>query len=508
MIKLLCVLLLATTLLVACGAQDVPEDTPETHPPQPPSPTPSGARIFLEEHFDSFGIDGSTSMIPLHQSLRDEFSTNREEVWHSRTVDAFMQFVRGDIDVLLSVSYSDELIEHAVDSGVDLISRPITREAFVFLINVNNPVQSLTQDQVRDIYSGAITNWNQVGGNDVPITAFQRNRDSGSQIRMEKFMGDTPLIERDVELVQGMGDIVERMASYDEGKYSIAFSMYTFIEKQYINPEVTLLAIDGVAPNDDTVFDGTYPIVVYNYLYHDANNAEESEFADYLYEFLLSDEGQQLISDSGYVNLNVQLNRNTDVFGEHYAWGDNYSVFDFYNEETGQFYDVVWDENRDATLLIFDNFADFVLRDSEYRDNATVWELLMFIYNSDFPLNPNTARLHSGLNDDVITIDQWVDGDLSAGDFFNFRHNGKYFSRLRYYIDRDKFVLEAVGFGHFDDYLESGFFYRFDAYTENFTPGLTIELTRAEFENIYVRPPGWRFPTEGDVNLNFFQPFK
>ena len=84
--------------------------------------------------------------------------------------------------------------EHARDRGVEFEYTPVGREGFVFLVNASNPVDSLTIEQVKGIYSGKITTWKEVGGNDEPIQAYQRNSNSGSQSMMVRFMGDTPLM--------------------------------------------------------------------------------------------------------------------------------------------------------------------------------------------------------------------------------------------------------------------------------------------------------------------------
>ncbi len=73
---------------------------------------------------------------------------------------------------------------------------PVAKEGFVFVVSKDNPVESLTQQQIRDIYSGKITNWSEVGGNDEEIIPYQRNNDSGSQNYMNEFMKASGLIIR------------------------------------------------------------------------------------------------------------------------------------------------------------------------------------------------------------------------------------------------------------------------------------------------------------------------
>ena len=477
------------------------------------------AKKYLEDNYDKMNIDGSTSMIPLHQSLNDLFSSN-PDVYHSKTVEAFEKLISGENDILLGVDYSDELIKKSKENGVELVKRAITREAFVFLKNINNPVESLTIEQIKDIYSGKITNWSEVGGDNEPIRAFQRNSDSGSQIRMVKFMGDTKLIEEGVEYFSAMGTIVEQIANYDEGKYSIAYNMYTFTEKQYLNQDVVLLAVNSVAPTDETIFDETYPVVIYNYIYYDANNAQASGFAQNLYAYLMSSEGQKLISDSGYVNLNEKLDRNKDAYSlyddiPYYDDHENNKYIDYYNKEKGEYYAVDWNTNE---LLTFTNYADFILRDSEeYKNNANAREFLETLADSDMVFGPYSAGLVFGeeITSVYIYLNPWAGGGVFDPEhFFSFKYNDIYYSDFKYYIDEDKYVLTAKDQEtvelYFDvAYMASEYLAGFEKYVNEYIPGATVELTREDLKNLYMRTLDYDFMTEnGSVELKYFKPFE
>ncbi len=225
-------------------------------------------RLYLSENWDKVTIDGSTSMKPLHQVLQDQFGKEEKEIEHNRTVDAFNMFLSGENDILLGVSYSDELLKKAEDAGVELASEEITREAFVFLVNEENPIEELTIEELKGIYSGEIKNWKEVGGRDEEIIAYQRNEDSGSQIRMKKFMGDVKLGNKIYEADE-MGMLVMYVQGFDGGVGSIGYNMYTFVDKHYEGQGVRFINVNGIEPTDETIFNEEYPIVIYNYLYWD-----------------------------------------------------------------------------------------------------------------------------------------------------------------------------------------------------------------------------------------------
>ena len=496
--KFLLILLMA--VLISCGKEV--EQVIETNTE---SETVTEAEIeidltavkqYITANYADVVIDGSTSMIPLHQSLDKLAASQENDIYHSRTVDAFEKFITGENDILLGVDYSDELLDKAKAAGVNVTQLPITREAFIFLINRNNTVNNLTTAQIKDIYSGKITNWNELGGDDAPITAFQRNGDSGSQIRMVKFMEDTPLMTYNVNYVSMMGWVIEEIANYDSGRHSIAYNIYTFAEKQYGNSEVTLLSVDGVYPNDDTIFDGSYPLNIYNYIYYDANNDKAAEYAINLHTYLMSDEGQKLISDAGYVNLNTKLDRNTDV-STPYDYGYDYGRdVGFYDEKTGKFFDAT-----DAyELRVSDNYPDYVLNGTKYIDNVKAREYLELIFNSEIDLAPHTAWLSDG----VISLQPWFDASFDADDFFNVRYDGKYYSDCQYYIDKDIFRLTASSQENFDYYDERGEFEKYSEYVKFHEHGAVIEFTWNDLNKLYIRS-SYEY---GNPSIEYIQPFK
>ncbi|MDR1754957.1 MAG: substrate-binding domain-containing protein [Eubacterium sp.] len=470
---------------------------------------------YLSENFEKARLDGSTSMLPLHQSLKNLFGSG-EEAWHNMTVEAFKKFIDNENDILIGVDYSDELLESAENSGVNLIKKEITREAFVFLINKNNPIKNLTTKQIKDIYSGKITNWAEVGGDDAPIKAYQRNSDSGSQIRMVKFMEGSDLIDKDVEYIHGMGDVIEKIASYDEGKYSVAYNMYTFTERQYLDSEVTMLSVDGISPNDETIFYETYPITIYNYLYYDENNAFAVEFADNLYAYLMSDDGQKLISDSGYVNLNTNYDRNKNIEKPFDYYDSGEMSINFYNKAKGEFYDI--DQNGD--LLTFTNYADYVLRGSKYNDNEKAREFLDLVFNS----TANVTQMTASLSEEEGYIDfapHW-DASFDPEDFFNFKFKDKYYFEFKYYIDEDKYRLESFLQQTFDSYKE--YLSAFPDYSGGVDPNGSAEFSSDELNEVYVRKYEYTATLNGNaiseedgffwdqdglkIQLEFYRPFE
>ena len=118
----------------------------------------------------------------------------------------------------------------------------------MFIVNEDNPVQSLSRQQLKDIYAGTITNWKDVGGKDQEIIAFQRRADSGSQTLFQKLLiQGGPLMEAPTELAPtAMGELVDSIAEYNNSANAIGFSVYYYIDQMYSKPGLRLLAVDSV----------------------------------------------------------------------------------------------------------------------------------------------------------------------------------------------------------------------------------------------------------------------
>lgn len=171
------------------------------------------------------------------------------------------------------------------------------------MVNGQNPVDSLTTEQIKDIYSGKITNWSQVGGSDLEILPYQRNTDSGSQNYMTKFMGDTPISEPKTEMIAiGMGGLMDAVATYDNSEGAIGYSVYSYAAQMYANAnKVKFIAIDGIEPSKASMADESYPLLSNTYIiYTDKSPESVKEFTDWA----LSDEGQKWVLESGYLPVN------------------------------------------------------------------------------------------------------------------------------------------------------------------------------------------------------------
>lgn len=242
------------------------------------------------------------TMLYGHYYPENDHFTEDPSFQYNNTRGGYTALADRQTDIFFGGYPSTDQILYAQTQGTEFAYTPIGYDAFVFFVHKDNPIESLTTQQIKDIYAGKITNWSQVGGNDEPIAAYQRNEGSGSQSMLIRFMGDTPLAEPPTEMVSGsMGGIIETVADYRSKTGSLGFSFRYYVEGIIRNPDIKLISVEGVAPTVENIQNGTYPIITPVYAVTWKGN--ENENVQKLLDWILSPEGQYIIEKTGYTPI-------------------------------------------------------------------------------------------------------------------------------------------------------------------------------------------------------------
>jgi phosphate transport system substrate-binding protein len=221
------------------------------------------------------------------------------EVACNNTIRAYEKLVNKTTDIIFVASPSKRQLEEADKAGVSFRFTPIGKEAFVFFVNSQNPVSDLTIEQLQAIYSGEITNWKEVGGNDEIIRPFQRNENSGSQTAFVHFMQEKTIMEPPTENVHYiMEPIVTQTADYTNYGNAIGFSFRFYVKEMVKNEKVKILKINGVHPDLETIGNSTYPLSssFFAVTLTDNNKLNVTKFL----EWIVSEQGQYLVKKTGY----------------------------------------------------------------------------------------------------------------------------------------------------------------------------------------------------------------
>ena len=271
-------------------------------------------------------MDGSTVCVPLAMELARQWLDLPEEdlngfVSFSTTPAAYDRLSGGKpnpsvsilsrsimmddthpIDLVLGTGPNADERAAAEAAGLELVMVPVCCDAFVFLVNSENPVDSLTADQIRRIYSGGIRLWSEVGGEEgFTVAAYQRPHGSGSQTAMEELVmkGWNLTAAEPNYISDGMADLIAQIGNYDNARNALGYSYLYYVEGLYKSGSVKVLSVDGTAPTPENLRSGAYPFTVNYYAVYAKGNETARRFTDWL----VSDEGQACVAQAGYVSL-------------------------------------------------------------------------------------------------------------------------------------------------------------------------------------------------------------
>ena len=319
----------------ACGSSAAapmasPPDMPAaTQPISPPAIKVDISHLGVEEYPR---VDGSTSAYPLQITLAcqildvpciwmegDLFGTTRRiipdpefegssdqvekiySIYHNGTHGSYMNLIEGSADIIIVARPpSEDELQAAEQSELHLEFKPIALDAFVFVVNEANPVDDITLDNIRNIYTGEITRWLKLGGSLGVIHTYQRNRNSGSQELMESLvMRGEPMVESpDMILESMMGPI----HAISDDPLGIGYSVYFYAAYIFPHELVKMIAVDGVRPTSENIADRSYPLTTEVYAVIRGDAPQESA-ERLLLDWLQTAEGQAAIAQSGYVPI-------------------------------------------------------------------------------------------------------------------------------------------------------------------------------------------------------------
>lgn len=269
-------LLLVAALLAACGG---------TSTPGAPDSDPSSDNSTVT-------VSGSTTVQPLAEKLAEAFMTEnsgvRIDVQGGGSSVGVKAAGEGTSDVGMA---SREIKESELAEFPNLNIIVIARDGIAIVAHPDVNVSDLTVEQVRDIFSGKVTNWKDLGGDDQNILVVSREEGSGTRGAFEEMvMGEDALIAGTAILQPSNGSIRTTVSTTP---YSIGYLSFG-----YMDETVKAISIGGVAPTEPNAADGSYPIVrPLNML----TNGEPAGVVKSFLDFILSEAGQKLVVEDGYI---------------------------------------------------------------------------------------------------------------------------------------------------------------------------------------------------------------
>lgn len=281
-------MLAGTAALAGCSTDETTGTTEET--------TEAGAELE-----GSITVQGSDTLLNIatawSESFMDENPGVDISVQGGGSGTGIAALINGTADFAnASRGIKDEEITEAEANGVDAVEHKVAIDGIAVVVNPANEVGELTMEQLGAIFRGEITNWKDVGGADAKIVLLSRDSSSGTY---EYFKEEVVAAEdEDAEYAASAKLLPSNQAIADEVAANEAGIGY--IGLGYLTDDVSVVAIDGVKASVETATDGSYPISRYLYMY--SNGEVDGVMKAYL-DWILGDEGQQLVEDEGFVPL-------------------------------------------------------------------------------------------------------------------------------------------------------------------------------------------------------------
>lgn len=263
----------------------------------------SGAKPIIRT--GSFPSNRFDLLAPESQTKRSEHPLVVKWSDHhfNQTHGSIMNVIDGQRDLAFATRMpSEDERKVAETKNVELICTPFARDALVFINHRNNPVRNLTTEQIRDIFSRKATQWSEVGGRTGLIETLVRNRNSGSEELMRELVMQGREMPKEI-----MGDIIMAMigpfSRLEQNPNGIGYSVFYYEHYMVVNAFARAIAVNGVQPSTKSITSGEYPLVYDCVLVQAKRKEKTNDKSDALVRWLVSDEGQRVVRESGYVPL-------------------------------------------------------------------------------------------------------------------------------------------------------------------------------------------------------------
>jgi len=242
-------------------------------------------------------IKGSTTVLPIAQITAEVFMERHPEAKISVQGGGSGIGVAGIIDGTCDIgdssrSMKEQELSNAVSKGVNPKANLVAMDGLAVIVHPSNKLNGLTKNQVKDIYIGKISDWSAWGGEKQKIVVVSRDSASGTFESFGEMALDKEKVRADA-LMQASNQAVASTVSKTPGAIG-------YVGLGYITPQVKALTLDGVIPSRETVLNNKYKLARPLFMY--TNGAPQGVVKDFL-DFVLSEEGQKLVEETGFVGL-------------------------------------------------------------------------------------------------------------------------------------------------------------------------------------------------------------
>lgn len=266
------VVIVASSLIIGCGSSDT--------------------TISKKVNDTTIAISGSTSVGPLVELEEEEFEANNQDVTIEINQTGSSSGIKDTISGITEIGMSSR--ELTDEESKNLKEVTIAVDGIGVVVNKNNPVKNLTLEQIKDIFTGKITNWSEVGGEDKEIVVVSREEGSGTRTAFQEILNYSTEDTVKNAIVNNSTGATKVMVEENDNAIG-------YMSIGYIDDSIASVNVDGVEATADNVKSGEYKIqrpflLVYK---EGALSEEGQEFID----FILSDKGQAIVAEENLVTV-------------------------------------------------------------------------------------------------------------------------------------------------------------------------------------------------------------
>ena len=240
----------------------------------------------------TISISGSTSVGPLMLKVQEKYEAANEGVTLEIQENGSGAGIKDVINGVSEIGMSSRELKSEEASQVD--ATVIAHDGIALLVNPDNQVENITLEENKDIYTGTITNWKELGGADAPIVVISREEGSGTRDAFQEIVGyKSEELIKDASIADGSGAVKTAVAGNEN---AIGFASF-----EYIDSSVAALKVNGVEAEADNVKAGQYQLSRPFLLVTKKDSLTEAGTA--LIDYVLSKEGQQIVKENKLITL-------------------------------------------------------------------------------------------------------------------------------------------------------------------------------------------------------------
>jgi phosphate transport system substrate-binding protein len=246
---------------------------------------------------ESIVIKGSTTVLPIAQAALEAYMKANPGVQISLSGGGSGEGIKALLDKTTDIADSSreikkEEIELAEKNGVKPLAHVVAYDAIIPVVHPKNKVTNLSIDQLSQIYQGKITNWKEVGGEDLKIVVISRDSSSGTFESWDHFIMKKARVTPQAQMLASNGAIVTAVS---KNRYAIGY-----LGMGYVNKSLKPLQVDGIKASVETALSKEYPLSRELYMY--TNGEPTGEVAKFI-AFVKSADGQKIVAKEGFVPL-------------------------------------------------------------------------------------------------------------------------------------------------------------------------------------------------------------